>query len=399
MWDRDGDGKCTDQCPAGTWYMQGSNVENCTECAPGQYDHDNYAGNQCYVCPEGQYTPGGLVSCADCPRGQYDADRDSATECARCPLGTYTPGTTTPCTECMAGQADGDEDSGTPCTGCPSGRFSINGSHGACGLRCPATFQMPARWNQSNQISIALSASSSACDCSPYILTIQNHNGEALEANLSAQQLVHNSSVPPEAVVLHVSEGTVRQRVCLMAGTHSLEFKSNASMSGTAPPPGTSQCRDRPGTDLGAASDIEAMTGWVICDDGTNNTVARDSGFACAVVAESAAHDTDDFTAHRALSTPAVHTRVDLTGRTDSLQGGECSLEWGAGERTSSLSTYRTCTKRIYCFCKCTANWLVDYSWVEPESTAAVAQFDLEEGSSRSLNLQFALPQVRTLQF
>ena len=168
------------------------------------------------------------------------------------------------------------------------------------------------------------------------MLTIRNHNGEALEANLSARSLSHNASDLPEPVVLHVNEGALRQRVCLMAGEYSLLFMSNTSMTTetVGRSAATGQCQD----DTVASLEVQTMTGWSICDDGSNYTLPRDNDDESDVVCGSveAIDIGDDFTMHRALSTPAVPTLVDLTGRTDALQGGVCSVEWGAGKTIPS---------------------------------------------------------------
>ena len=115
-------------CPAGTYWIKGSNV--CTDCDAGKYNdkEGSTAEDACTDCDQGKYNDQpGSTNCTNCSAGKSTANPGSTT-CLPCPAGRKLT-TITPlnCSVCSIArfQPEIHVNDSVACQACPAGRYNL----------------------------------------------------------------------------------------------------------------------------------------------------------------------------------------------------------------------------------------------------------------------------------
>lgn len=133
-----------DGCPAGTYGTEqgGTSVATCIECAAGTYS-DTEASQLCDPCPAGTYSDvTGLSTCKPCRPGTYGAIQGATTGddtvCRPCPLGRASAGGKAACDACTPGTYASTLGLAN-CTLCPEGTYGVTSGATVVTLceRCP----------------------------------------------------------------------------------------------------------------------------------------------------------------------------------------------------------------------------------------------------------------------
>ncbi|XP_063686070.1 proprotein convertase subtilisin/kexin type 5-like [Bolinopsis microptera] len=135
-----------DDCPKGTWSVDGTHFEGadeCEQCYEGEFA--NMEGSvACDMCPAGTYTPEmGFWECLNCPAGEITMESGNYA-CFPCGKGKHSPvegGTV--CEECLPGHFQ-DEEGAAGCKVCSAGQYQDVAASTDCKL-CPAGTSSPAQ--------------------------------------------------------------------------------------------------------------------------------------------------------------------------------------------------------------------------------------------------------------